>query len=411
MVFSYQRSYGKGNYATSRQQQEGSGKVPEYANNRDQWPDKDLWDRLAKENDGNEPADHMRCQLEFGEDGPHCGLRVSDKGSRDRCLFHTPYWDRSTDAALLRDALKAHVREGADLRQSNFERPSLRDLHLGRAKLNGSVFNGTSLYKCHLREANLRWAVFKEQPADSSVVDLRGTDLRGALMLGMSLSSNTRVDGTTKWADSGSIIAEEKLARTGKHPNQLDQPEAFRQCAAIYRQIKMSYQESGDYQTAGQFFIREMECRRLALAAEGPPTEKKRGPLRQVWDWVSHYATRGVWCLSYYTCQHAENPGRLLGIMALLIFAFAFIHGACGIEDSSGNYVVGPGLELVWPPWAGLSRFGKALYFSVITFTSLGYGDVRPANGASQFVTCVKVALGVILIALFVGCIIRKVSR
>ena len=41
----------------------------------------------------------------------------------------------------------------------------------------------------------------------------------------------------------------------------------------------------------------------------------------------------------------------------------------------------------------------------------LGYGDMRPVEGWGQVVAVVEVSLGIILVALFVGCVIRKLSR
>lgn len=70
----------------------------------------------------------------------------------------------------------------------------------------------------------------------------------------------------------------------------------------------------------------------------------------------------------------------LLGIMLYLILgviAYSFVFEKWNIEDS--------------------------LYFSIVTFTTIGYGDLLPTNTASQLFTCVFIYFGVIFIAYCLG--------
>ena len=52
-------------------------------------------------------------------------------------------------------------------------------------------------------------------------------------------------------------------------------------------------------------------------------------------------------------------------------------------------------------------EFLEALYFSVVTFTSLGYGDISPL-GISRFFAASEALLGVFMISLFVVVFTRK---
>lgn len=53
----------------------------------------------------------------------------------------------------------------------------------------------------------------------------------------------------------------------------------------------------------------------------------------------------------------------------------------------------------------------KCLYFSVITFTSLGYADLVPAHGAGRILVSVEAATGFVLMSLLLVTIARKFSR
>lgn len=46
-------------------------------------------------------------------------------------------------------------------------------------------------------------------------------------------------------------------------------------------------------------------------------------------------------------------------------------------------------------------NFSDALYFSIVTESTLGYGDIRPV-GASRILACLQVALGLVLAGLFI---------
>jgi len=61
---------------------------------------------------------------------------------------------------------------------------------------------------------------------------------------------------------------------------------------------------------------------------------------------------------------------------------------------------------LAWP-----LSFGRALYFSIITFTTLGYGDIKPTPGWGSALTAAEAILGGIMMALTVLVIGRKFMR
>lgn len=55
--------------------------------------------------------------------------------------------------------------------------------------------------------------------------------------------------------------------------------------------------------------------------------------------------------------------------------------------------------------------FGLALFFSVITWTTVGYGDITPAGSASQFIAGVEAMNGYLVMAVFIAALIRTFER
>ena len=55
-----------------------------------------------------------------------------------------------------------------------------------------------------------------------------------------------------------------------------------------------------------------------------------------------------------------------------------------------------------------LGSFLDCLYFSVVTFTTLGYGDFQPVVGLSRFFVSLESIIGAITMALFVYTFARR---
>ena len=55
--------------------------------------------------------------------------------------------------------------------------------------------------------------------------------------------------------------------------------------------------------------------------------------------------------------------------------------------------------------------YGKCLFFSVTTFSTVGYGNYVPLGTLSMIISGIHMIVGVSLCALWTGCIFRKISR
>ncbi len=92
---------------------------------------------------------------------------------------------------------------------------------------------------------------------------------------------------------------------------------------------------------------------------------------------------------------------RVFVSWALVIGTFATVH-----------VLNGSSLDLLSPGASGSQiGFWRALYFSIVTFTTLGYGDIRPAPGLGSALCAAEAILGATLIALTVLVIGRKFMR
>ncbi|MFP4056011.1 MAG: potassium channel family protein [Candidatus Brocadiia bacterium] len=100
-----------------------------------------------------------------------------------------------------------------------------------------------------------------------------------------------------------------------------------------------------------------------------------------------------VW-LFWLMCDYGHSTWRILIAFAVLALAFAAAYTLlpqCVVVSAAGHR-------------HGLVDFGHALYFSVVTMTTLGFGDVYadPRSHLGQFLLSFQVTLGYVLLGALV---------
>ncbi len=301
---------------------------------------------------------------------------------------------------------KAHL-EGIDLRRANLTGARLRHAHLeeanlqranlGRANLRGAHLEGANLRYAHMEEANLREGHFQQsdlrnnrlqearlQRAQLQEADLTRASLNGANVHETQFSPHTKFV-RVNWGDY--IIGEEKKRQ-------------FLQAADIYRQLKMWHINAGIYDTAGEFFFREMTAKRKNSWWQG----NKSKPLIQLFHpFKPKELSRAIfprkplhWAWSKFIsliCGYGEKPYRVALWAASVILGSTLIY-----------FLIGS----VWKWWA----FWDSLYFSAVSFTALGYGSwLKINNDWIRGIGAFESFIGVFSIALFLVTFTRKMTR
>ena len=174
----------------------------------------------------------------------------------------------------------------------------------------------------------------------------------------------------------------------------------WKELEGIYRRLKQSYQKYGDTSTAGKFYYQEMECKRKQLKG----------------------IDKHFWYLFYKTlCGYGEKPFRVIWASGFIILASSILFLYWGIELLGSevsnlparliDYNLSLNFQWVIMNYEKVIRdWLECLYTSVITFTTLGYGDVHPI-GFSRIVASVEAGFGIIMTALFIFVFTRKMLR
>ncbi|MCU4718089.1 potassium channel family protein [Halapricum hydrolyticum] len=164
-----------------------------------------------------------------------------------------------------------------------------------------------------------------------------------------------------------------------------------------YLEGKQGATGTGDSETASMFFVRELRYRRRRYAAHARASEHS---LTHRADAALRWATNGFLDL---VAGYGERPQRTLALALGVIVSSALLYPAVG-GLVAGEEVVRYGTH-------GLLAAFDGLYFSVVTFATLGLGDVHPAGDAGRFVAASEGLAGAFLTAVFVFSLGRRVTR
>ena len=140
----------------------------------------------------------------------------------------------------------------------------------------------------------------------------------------------------------------------------------------------------GHFSDAGELTYREKSYDRHALfiAAFRKPAKNPAVRLRHLYDWVSSVFLNVIW-------GYGEKPGRLLLtiIMAILFF----------------------GTLQYWLNGIPGKTFWENVYFSGITFLTIGYGDLSPIGSIPRFLAVVEGAAGISVLGLLIASATKKI--
>lgn len=274
------------------------------------------------------------------------------------------------DNAVLDDAKfsRAEMRE-ASMVGASVQRGQLDSVSLEYAKLSGAALSGARLFSAKLKSADLSRAKldnvdFEGACLDDAIlhrVDLNQTDFGDATLFA------ARISDPTWWLDlpratlSGTVFP----GRIPQHPIQdvLGLPPVLR------RRIS-------DVQ-----YLRDLHTR--------------CGPVGRAAMWM--------WGL---TCSFGQSLGRWAFCSSIALLLFTMIAMSLPFNIAARTVEGGHAVSGVAQP-----DFPQALYFSIVTFTTLGYGDLSPATNTGRMCVAVGVFAGYMLLGGLISILANKLAR
>jgi uncharacterized protein YjbI with pentapeptide repeats len=328
---------------------------------------------------------------------------------------------RGVDFSGIRGMGLRYMRDGfLDLHDVDFYRTHLEHSNLYRVHLEDSNMYSAHMDGANLRNTHLRGAVIEYISLDHAklhLIDLRGFDLCTVKHLNSVDLSAVRLNDALlnreqfKQADGSYRTFNEVQARE-EHARCLraNEPshtviQLFTHARDTYLSLKNNFVDSGKYTDASWASVKEKEMEKLLLWHQ----------LRQktFHGWQAVQKTFELFGYRFFNAlfQFGENPWRLLWWAMAIMVLCALIYPLSGITvpvlDSNPIFVSYAGIQNMQ---AFADTFLHSLYLSVVTFTTVGYGDVLPIGRLSHLTAGCEAIAGLFIYGLFVFTLGRRVS-
>ena len=322
-----------------------------------------------------------QCEYQ-NTDGSRCNNRVSNSA---HCFWHDATIDKSSEN--IKEKLESYATSGGYMKGLQLQRAYLEGLNLVRhGHKVGYDLSGSDFYRAKLRGAhffNITLENGSLMKADLRDANLHFGHFSGSNLLGIQLDGS-KIDHI----EVGNMIPQEKLAHEADSAGEIEKAiDLYEQAEEIYRTLRKAAEEQGLFSLGGRFIHSELVMRRHCR------------PLFSVDRLTSK-------CIDLF-CGYGERPGNVVIFSLVLIVVCACIYSSLGL------YFEGHLLQLDFINKSlldNLKGFLVSLYFSVVTFTTLGYGDVTPAGG-SRPVAAIEAFSGGFTMALFVVVFVKKMTR
>lgn len=301
----------------------------------------------------------------------------------------------SVKEAIETEVIAGHSLAGAFLRQANFGGTFLRSgVNLAKADLRYANLSQAHLSYASLNGANLKFANFES--ADLSDADIRDAAFSFARLCNTKFRNNDflNVKGLRKESFRGWPLRIIPLCRISElYPDQSE---------PIYRALIKYFGEQGDLDSASwaayKACVVHHKLLRASLSFKKILLEMM---MEDYFDNLSSFSRKVItiskFCrllvqlllsyLSRFTFGYGEKPLRVLTTSALVIFTYSIVFAHLNALSESG--------------------FRSALYFSLVTFTTLGYGDIIP-NPQFRLVAASEAVFGLLLVGLFLFTLARR---
>ncbi|MGS0535082.1 ion channel [Pseudoalteromonas sp. SaAl2] len=321
------------------------------------------------------------CCRYTSPDGHQC--QEPDMGT-GFCFWHDKKFDKS--GLELTQKLERYAKKGGLLQGLELKRANLAGLNLIKHddeegfNLSYSNFYRTNLTGAHLFNNKIAHASLMK--ANLYEASLHCCNLQHTNLLGVKLS-NTRIDNI----DLGDQLLQEQQATAAENQqNNKDAQDLFQQCEEIYRNLRKASEQQGLFELAGNFTFKELRMRHQ--------------------QYPKHSLKRLTSSFINMLCGYGEKPQNVIRFSLSLIVSCALCYFIFGVNhnDTLMRFDLSAAFD------ANLSAFLNSFYFSVVTFTTLGYGDITP-TGFSRVVAAIEAFCGSFSLALFVVVFVKRMTR
>ena len=256
----------------------------------------------------------------------------------------------------------------ANLKNINLINSTMKNTNLSRANLkNASLYginlSGSNLFKTNFENANLNNA------------NLKNCDLLGANFTNAKLRN-------IKWGENYKVINELDAEKAYKKGDFELANKKYREAEDIYRNIKISMQSQTLGNDTGEFFIREMTVKRKQL---------NKFSLRRLGSKIIEITT-----------GYGEKLSNIAFTILSIIIVCMVLYGIEGV--SYQDKILG----FFSDDFSMLSTIGNLFYFSVVVYSTVGFGEMVPIGPLGKSVVIFEGIIGGLVLAILIIALYKK---
>lgn len=267
-------------------------------------------------------------------------------------------------------------------RPVNFDLPTMEHDGVTYLDLRGLRIEETQIDKAYLKNVNLRWAQFRDvgfKNARFANCNLSQASFRDCYLRRAQFEKCDLVNSHFASCDfSQAAIAESRIdfASFSNCEIRLDNIKFRADASAqamvrVCRSLKLNAMSMGNFADASELTYLEKVYERRA--------HSQRGEWAQ---WLGSLALDLLW-------GYGEKPWRLALVMMVNIFLFGIVLYAVDALPAK--------------------TFWEHVYFSGITYLTVGYGDLAPVGAAGRFISVVNAGTGIATFGMLIASVTKKV--
>ena len=268
-----------------------------------------------------------------------------------------------------------------NLNQANLEKINLVNAVMENSNLSRANLKNASLYGINLSGSNLFKTNFEN-------ANLNGANLENCDLLGANLT-NTKLRNI-KWGKNYKVINELEAEKAYKKGDIELANKKYREAEDIYRSIKISMQSQTLGNDTGEFFIREMIVQRKQFG---------KFSLRRIGSKIIEITT-----------GYGEKLGNIVFTILGIIITCMILYGIEGVQYGDplyGDRIIGFFTEDI-EKFGLLNTIGNLLYFSVVVYSTVGFGEIIPIGPLGKSVVIFEGIIGGLVLAILIIALYKK---
>lgn len=239
-----------------------------------------------------------------------------------------------------------------------------------------TVFDKSHFYFTTFDTVNFKSTIFLDSNFDTVKIwdsDLRGTKIVNPKFIEFYIEDTFRVSKVNKHTFLGAIDFNPKEERE------------VRFATEVYSQMSELFEGNKQLALSGEYFYLFKRTESVNLKGY----EKFKS------------------IIGHLTCGYGERPLFSLVASLVLILTCGTLYMFYGVNMNNEIIVFHPTLNQPFPP---LDQLILWYHFSLVTFSTVGYGNVVPVGG-SLIVSAFEMVLGIIMVGIWVSTLVRKMVR